>query len=95
MSGHIRCRREPNKPKRVKGLSEKQMALMQRESANLDRQFKLIEKSYGTDHLDLVLVNGYVAKLLGNARIVRFLAHHYAEILVELQKLVDVKTVAA
>ena len=34
------------------------MALMQRESANLDRQFKLIEKSYGTDHLDLVLVNG-------------------------------------
>ena len=40
------------------------MLLMQRESANLDRQFKLIEQTYGNDHLDLVLVNGYVGKLL-------------------------------
>jgi len=85
---------EPDKPKRIKGLSEKQIGLMQRESANLDRQFKLIEKSYGADHLDLVLVNGYVAKLLGNAKVVRFLAQHYAEILVEFQKLVDAKAAA-
>ena len=68
---------------------------MQRESANLDREFKLLEQSYGTDHLDLVLVNGYVGKLLGNAKVVRFLAQHYAEILVEFQKLVDVKATAA
>lgn len=85
---------EPDKPKRIKGLSEKQIGLMQRESANLDRQFKLIEKSYGADHLDLVLVNGYVTKLLGNAKVVRFLAQHYAEILVEFQKLVDAKAAA-
>jgi hypothetical protein len=68
---------------------------MQRESANLDRQFKLIEKSYGADHLDLVLVNGYVAKLISNVKVVRFLAQHYSEILLEFQKLVDVKTTAA
>ncbi|MDX2289718.1 MAG: plasmid partitioning protein RepB C-terminal domain-containing protein [Hyphomicrobiaceae bacterium] len=85
---------EPDKPKRIKGLSEKQIGLMQRESANLDRQFKLIEKSYGADHLNLVLVNGYVAKLLGNSKVVRFLAQHYAEILVEFLKLVDVKSAA-
>ena len=85
---------EPDKPKRMKGLSDKQVVLMQRESASLDRQFKLIEKSYGADHLDLVLVNGYVAKLLGNAKVVRFLAQHYAEILVEFQQLVDAKTAA-
>lgn len=29
---------EPSKPKRIKGLTEKQMLLMQRESAKLDRQ---------------------------------------------------------
>ena len=86
---------EPDKPKRVKGLTDKQVALMQRESANLDRQFKLIEKSYGTDHLDLVLVNGYVGKLLGNAKVVRFLAQHYADILLEFQKQIDVKITAA
>lgn len=86
---------EPDKPKRPKGLTDKQVALMQRELANLDREFKLLEQSYGTDHLDLVLVNGYVGKLLGNAKVVRFLAQHYAEILVEFQKLVDVKATAA
>lgn len=86
---------EPSKRKRIKGLSEKQMQLMQRESANLDRQFKLIEQTYGNDHLDLVLVNGYVAKLLGNTRVVKFLTQHYAEILAEFQKIVDVKSAAA
>ncbi len=84
----------PHASRRIKGLTDKQVALMQRESANLDRQFKLIEKSYGADHLDLVLVNGYVGKLIGNVKVVRFLAQHYSEILVEFQKLVDAKTTA-
>lgn len=86
---------EPSKPRRIKGLTEKQMLLMQRESANLDRQFKLIEQTYGNDHLDLVLVNGYVAKLLANARVVKFLTQHYAEILAEFRKILDIKPVAA
>ena len=86
---------DPRKVRRIKGLTDKQITLMQRESDNLDRQFKLIEKSYGADHLDLVLVNGYVAKLIGNVKVVRFLAQHYSEILLEFQKLVDVKTTAA
>ena len=85
----------PHASRRIKGLTDKQVALMQRESANLDRQFKLIEKSYGADHLDLVLVNGYVGKLIGNVKVVRFLAQHYSEILLEFQKLVDAKTTAA
>lgn len=86
---------EPSKPKRVKGLTEKQMQLMQRESANLDRQFKLIEQTYGNDHLDLVLVNGYVARLLANARVVKFLTQHYAEILAEFQQIAGGKSAAA
>ena len=86
---------EPSKPRRIKGLTEKQMLLMQREFANLDRQFKLVEQTYGNDHLDLVLVNGYVGKLLANVRIVKFLTHHFAEILAEFQKIVDIKSAAA
>ena len=54
---------EAEKPKRVKGLSDEQIALMERESVNLEREFKIAEKSYGTDHLDLVLTNGYLGKL--------------------------------
>ena len=62
---------------------------MERESANLEREFKLAEQSYGMNHLDLVLAKGYLTKLLTNAKVVRYLAQHQAEILGEFQKLAD------
>ncbi|MBM3530749.1 MAG: chromosome partitioning protein ParB [Alphaproteobacteria bacterium] len=86
---------ETNKPKQVKGLSEEQIALMERESVSLQREFRIAEKSYGADHLDLVLSNGYVGKLLGNARIVRYLAQHHQDILAEFQKLAETEIAAA
>ena len=86
---------ESDKPKHVRGLSEEQIALMERESVSLQREFKIAEKSYGADHLDLVLTNGYVGKLLGNARVVRYLAQHQPDILSEFQKLAVTETVAA
>ena len=85
---------DASQPKRVKGLTDKQMHLMQRESANLDRQFKLIEQTYGKDHLDLVLANGYIARLLGNTRVLKFLAQNYSEFLAEFQKLTGGTAVA-
>lgn len=86
---------ESSKPKRVGGLSDEQIALMERESVSLEREFKIAEKSYGTDHLDLVLSYGYLAKLLGNAKVVRYLAQHHNEILAEFQKLAEMKVAAA
>jgi ParB-like chromosome segregation protein Spo0J len=86
---------EADKPKRVSGLSDEQIALMERESVNLEREFKIAEKSYGTDHLDLVLTNGYLGKLLGNARVVRYLAQHHNDILAEFQKLAEMEVAAA
>jgi len=86
---------ESDKPKRVKGLTDEQVALMERESVNLEREFRIAEQSYGTDHLDLVLTNGYLGALLGNARVVRYLAQHQREILVEFQKLAEVESAAA
>ena len=86
---------EADKPKHVRGLSDEQVALMERESVNLEREFRIAEKSYGTDHLDLVLTNGYLGKLLGNTRVVRYLAQHNRDILTEFQKLAEIETVAA
>jgi len=80
---------EQAKPKQTRGLTDEQVALMERESAGLEREFKIAEHSYGTDHLDLVLTNGYISKLLANARVVRYLAQNQGEILTELQKLVE------
>lgn len=76
------------------GLTTEQIALMQRESEKLERDFRSIETSYGADHLDLVLAMGYVGRLLGNARVVRHLAQHHAGILAEFQKVADLQKAA-
>jgi ParB-like chromosome segregation protein Spo0J len=86
---------EGYKPKRVRGLTSAQVALMERETANLDREFRIAEQSYGTDHLDLVITSGYIGKLLGNAKVVRYLGMHQKEILLEFQKLVELEAAAA
>jgi hypothetical protein len=74
------------KASQVKGLNAQQIDLMTEESARLDREFKLIEQTYGADHLDLVLASAYVTGLLDNARVVRYLAQFHANLLQEFQK---------
>jgi RepB plasmid partitioning protein len=49
----------PSRPKMFRGVTRDQIALMERESGNLDREFRIAEQSYGNDHLDLVLARGY------------------------------------
>lgn len=80
--------------KEVRGLTDEQIALMERETADLDREFRLIEQTYGADHLDLVLATGYITRLLGNARVVRHLAQHHSDLLNEFQKIADVQRAA-
>ncbi|MEY9559382.1 hypothetical protein ABIA26_001723 [Sinorhizobium fredii] len=82
----------PNKLTR--GLSQEQVALMETEAANLDREFKTIEQDYGADHLVLVLTTGYVAQLIGNARVVGYLTQKFPEILAEFQKITEARKVA-
>ena len=81
---------DSEKPKRVKRLSVKQMTLMERESINLDREYKLVEESHGTNHLNFVIACGYLRKLLSNDRVVNYLTQNHADFLPEFQKLVDV-----
>lgn len=83
------------KPKHIEGLTDDQVALMEQESANLDREFRLVEQSYGTDHLDLVVATGYLNRLIENARVVRYLAQNFPELLAEFQKISDSNRSAA
>lgn len=82
------------KAKAVRGLTEAQIELMSRETAQLDREFKLIEQTYGADHLDLVLATGYLGSLLQSAPIVRYLALHHPQLLAEFQKLTELQQAA-
>jgi hypothetical protein len=83
------------KPKQVKGVSEEQVALMERESTQLDREIKAVEQSYGSDHLLLVVARGYLTKLLASAPVVRYLAQQRPEFLAEFQKIAETDGVSA
>lgn len=82
-------------PRQPKGLSEEQLSLMERESASLAREFKVAEQTYGVDHLDLVLANGYIGKLLRNGKVVGYLAKNFSELLFEFQKITEADVQAA
>ncbi len=78
---------ESGKPKTFKGISPEQIARMEKEMASLQRGMKLIEESYGPDHLDLVLARGYLVSLLNNSKVVRYLTQNHSEILGEFQRI--------
>ena len=86
---------ETEKPKKMRGLTSEQIGMIEREASNLDRQFKMIEQSFGSDHLELTLARTFLSNLLSNARIVRYLAQHQTDIFREFQKLVDAEKDAA
>ena len=74
---------------RTKGVSQDQMARMEREMSNLQGQYKMAEQTYGEDMLNLVLARGYIVKLLGNQQVSRYLEQHQAEVLDQFVSIVQ------
>lgn len=81
---------EPHRPKKIKGLSDEEISRMEGEMESLQREYLLIEETYGKDVMNLTLTKGYLGALLGNARVVRYLAQYRADVLAEFQKIVDI-----
>lgn len=85
---------DAGRPKEVRGFSSQDIDRMEHEMESLGREFRVIEESHGKNVLNLVLVVGYLRKLLDNVRIVRFLSQNNPEILTEFQKLVEARNLA-
>jgi ParB-like chromosome segregation protein Spo0J len=79
----------PDKPKKVGGMTSEQMARMEREMASLTQDFKAIEASYGDDMLHLVIASGYLARLVNNDEIERYLRSRHPEILDEFRAIIS------
>lgn len=77
--------------KEIRGLNADDIARIEKEMEGLEKDFRTIEESHGKNVLNLVIVVGYLKKLLDNARAVRFLSRHHPEILAEFQKLGESK----
>jgi hypothetical protein len=79
----------PEKPKRVGGMTPEQMARLERETATVSQDFKALEETYGDDVLNLVVAAGYVGRLVGNPEIERYLDARHPELLSELRVIVN------
>ncbi len=75
--------------------SGQQIARMERELAALQTQVESVEDTYGIENLHLTVARGYIAKLLANKRIVRWLANHQQDYLIEFQKIAEIDTLGA
>ena len=83
---------DPDLAKDVGDLSPSDIARMEREMDSLSQDFRSIEKTHSDNVLKLVVAVGYLKKLLDSARVVRYLASKYPEILHELQKIAESKS---
>jgi hypothetical protein len=77
------------RPRKVSGVTPEQMARMEREMANLQGQYRLVEQSYGQDVLNLVLARGYLAKLLENVKVAKYLKQRQPEVLEQFAAIVE------
>ncbi len=84
---------EANKPKRINGVTPQAVARMEKELARLQEGITQIQDTYGQDHLQLTVLRGYVGKLLGNARVVRYLMQTRPEFLSEFQAIAEMESV--
>ncbi len=86
---------DPTKLKKVKGLDDEQMARMEAEMGSLQGEYRLIEESFGPNVLNLTVAKAYLATLISNAHIIKYLAIHHPEFLTQFQKLVDMKSLSS
>lgn len=80
------------KPAGERAITIEQIARLERELASLQAQVKSVEETYGIDNLHLTVARGYVRKLLGNARIVRWLSQHRQEYVTEFQSVAEIES---
>jgi hypothetical protein len=80
---------DPKKNRRANGVTPEQMTRMEREMTNLQGEYRLVEQTYGQDVLNLVLAQKYIARVLLNAKVLRYLKQRYPEVLEQFTAIAD------
>lgn len=78
--------RQANKNPKI---SSEDIARMEREMETLQRDLQAHEDNYGQNFLNLVVVRGYLSKLLDNGGVVRFLSNNHSELLTPFEQIVE------
>jgi hypothetical protein len=72
----------------VNGPTPEQIVRMEHEMEGLQQEFKQVESAYGDDVLHLFIASGYLAKLLRNRKVERYLHQHHPELVSEFRSIV-------
>jgi len=80
---------DARRPKKITGVTPAAMARMETELARLQESIVSIQDTYGREHLQLTVIKAYVAKLLKNARVVRYLTQHRPSFLQEFRTIAE------
>ncbi|UBM11022.1 plasmid partitioning protein RepB C-terminal domain-containing protein [Cupriavidus metallidurans] len=75
---------------KLTGVTQEQMAKMEREMGNLQEQYKLVEQTYGQDVLNLVLARGFLSRLLENESVLKYLTNRQPDLLQEFQSILEI-----
>jgi ParB-like chromosome segregation protein Spo0J len=82
-------------PAAPEGARPEDIAKLENEMRTLERDYLLIQENHGKNVVNLTLARGYLKKLFDNGKVVRWLAQRQAEVLGELQKVVDANSLEA
>lgn len=83
---------DPATPKRMKGMTAEALARMEGELSRLQQGISSIQDTYGQDHLHLTVVKGYLAKLIGNPKVAKYLEKRQPEFLSEFRNIVQMSS---
>ena len=78
----------PEKTRKDVRMSPEQMERMQREMEAVQTDFKAVEKTFGSNVLELVVATGYVGRLIQNPQIQSYLEEHHPEYLPQFRMIV-------
>lgn len=76
-----------SKPKSPHGISDEEVARMEKEMDVLERDYRLHQDRFGENSLHLNAAQRYVKRLLENGKVKRFMSNRYPEVLEEFQAL--------
>jgi hypothetical protein len=80
---------DPEKRKKLAGMSPEDLARMEHEMEKLRRDYRAVEESLGDTMLTLVVARGYVSRLFRNKAVATYLDRHHAEMAVEMRGILE------
>ncbi|PBC02702.1 plasmid partitioning protein RepB C-terminal domain-containing protein [Mesorhizobium sp. WSM3860] len=81
---------DPSTPrKQFAGITPEQFAAMEAEFDQLSRKFRNAAERSGICNLELVAARGYLDRIMGNMRVVKYLAHKFPERFSQFQSILE------